>query len=768
MMRRLNLRQKIIFSIIGTAAFLFACTIGFFFVSSSNSLNKSVKAFNLSVTQHYASVVEGSLNQDLSVVRTLSGAWLEHGHFPFEQWQEMMLDMYRQVMVQNPHIDAVWDSWELSYIDSEWDKPYGRLYHIIYSKQGKLFKEVEYRSLDGDAEAYARVKREMKEVVNEPYFSQDSHTDEMMTSLVAPLKHKGKFVGMVGIDLFLGSLQTLVADIKPFEEVEPFLITSEGTIVAHPDTAYLGKNVKDMFALVSEKYKLTEQVRKEKSFSFVERDHTGERRAYTISPISLGRDKSIWALVMAVPERVIMNDANRAYNIGVFVGVAGMILLVIVVSFLATTIANPIKRITGLLLEVSKGKIDKSLKISFRSQDEIAQMGAALAESIDGLIAKTEFAKCIGSGELNADLTLLSDEDVLGHSLIEMQKNLLKNRQEEEERKKEESKRNWVNEGLTKFGEILRANNDLNQLGDELISNLVLYLNASVGGLFVKNEDNIPSSYDLVSAYAYDRKRYIQKSFEHGEGLVGTCAAEADTIYLKEIPQDYMNITSGLGVANPSTILLIPLLVEHEVLGVMEIASLNTFEDYEIEFVERLGENIALTLRTVTINQKTAELLAQSQEQHEQLAAQEEEMRQNIEELHATQEEALRKSFEMQGLIDALNASSYVMEYDLNGYIISINDSYLNILGLRRDEAIGLHHSENIVMSAEQQRNYDEFWGNLKMGKVQKITNTVNIKGRDLTFVETYTPVQNENHEIYKVIKVAIDATSVAEAQRKE
>ncbi|MDD2279072.1 MAG: cache domain-containing protein [Bacteroidales bacterium] len=759
---KLNLRQKITLSVIGTAVLLFAFTIGYFSISTKKGYYNNAKVLNIAVTNHYAKAVEGSLNEDMALVRTLSSAFLENTQLPFDQWRELIMGMYKQIMLVNPHIDAIWDSWELSYLDSNWDKPTGRWLHIYYREGGKLVSKRELRSLDGDSEVYTALRSAGKETIIEPYASV-LQTSGLMTSLTSPIYIKGKYIGLVSIDLFLGNLQTLINEIKPFDEAESFLISSKGTFIAHPDTAFLAKNITDIYPTISQNHNIVEMVKRGKSFSFTEKDRTGEKRLYTFCPVKVGRTQTPWSLAIVVPERVILSQANRSYNIGILVGVIGIIVLITIIILLANNITKPIKQITNLLIEVSKGRIDKSMRPNFNSEDEIAEMGQALSSSIDSLLAKTEFAKSIGHGKLDAELKLLSDEDVLGQSLLEMRRSLQTAKEDEDIRKKEDDKRRWVNEGLAKFGDILRQNNDnLSKLGDELIKNLVWYLKASLGGIFVKNEENTPVTYDLSSAFAYDRKRYLQKSFELGEGLIGTCAAERGTIYLKEIPQDYIEVTSGLGDANPNTILIIPLVIETEVLGVIEIAAFQDFDDFEIEFVEKLGGSIASTLRTVRVNQKTAELLEQSQQQAEEMLAQEEEMRQNMEELQATQEEAARKSFEMQGLIDALNASSFVVEYDIHGNIININDAYLELLGVNRETAIGKHHSDSIVMTDEQRMRYEQFWSNLRKGKIQKETNLVRIGRKDFTFIETYTPIKNINEEVYKILKVAVEISSEA------
>jgi nitrogen fixation/metabolism regulation signal transduction histidine kinase len=79
---------------------------------------------------------------------------------------------------------------------------------------------------------------------------------------------------------------------------------------------------------------------------------------------------------------------------------------------------------------------------------------------MEGVSHKTSFAREIGSGNLNIELPLLSDDDLLGKSLMEMRDNLRKALEEEEKRKIEEEKKRWTNEGMAKFGEILRQNNN--------------------------------------------------------------------------------------------------------------------------------------------------------------------------------------------------------------------------------------------------------------------------------------------------------------------
>jgi len=397
------------------------------------------------------------------------------------------------------------------------------------------------------------------------------------------------------------------------------------------------------------------------------------------------------------------------------------------------------------------------MRIKIETGDEIETMTNALDKSIDGLNKKVEFANHIGKGELENEFELLSDEDVLGKSLLDMRDSLVKANVEEEKRKIEDEKRRWSNEGLARFGDILRQNNDnLENLATEIIMNLVGYLNANQGGIFILNDDDKQNiHFNLLSAYAYDRRKFIERHIQLGEGLIGTCAIEKKTIFMTDIPQDYIEITSGLGGANPNSLLIVPLKLEDNVLGVLEIASFKEFQEHEIEFVEKLGESIASTLSAVRVNIRTNELLERSQQQAEEMAAQEEEMRQNMEELQATQEESTRKTTEMEGLVEALNISSFVIEYDLDGVIKNINDNYLKLLGLSKEEVIGTHHSLNMEFTEKQKIDYDNFWRDLRGGKVIKEKSKVKIQDKEYLFAETYTPIRDLEGEVYKILKIS-------------
>ncbi|MFQ3579246.1 MAG: GAF domain-containing protein [Bacteroidales bacterium] len=241
-------------------------------------------------------------------------------------------------------------------------------------------------------------------------------------------------------------------------------------------------------------------------------------------------------------------------------------------------------------------------------------------------------------------------------SLITLKNKLLEAATEQENQQQENEKRNWATHGLAKFSVILReSTSDIYEFSYNIISNLVKYLEANQGMIFILNDDNPSEKFlELTSAYAYDNKKFLQKKILIGEGLTGMCFLEKKTINLQEVPEDYIKIRSGLGDAPPRSVIIVPLKLNDEVFGIIEIASFNKIENYQIEFVEKLGESICADIKNVKVNKQTALLLEQSKEQAEEMKAQEEEMWQNMEELAATQEELSRKAKEQKEMSDKI------------------------------------------------------------------------------------------------------------------
>lgn len=311
------------------------------------------------------------------------------------------------------------------------------------------------------------------------------------------------------------------------------------------------------------------------------------------------------------------------------------IIFIIVWYYFRNKLNESIKTPRTLIGQLAQGKLLDTANVG---KDELGSIIEASNSLAVNLKSASEFALEIGKGNYDHEFQPIGKDDILGNALIQMRGNL-------KEYAAKEKIQNWSNVGQAKFAEILR-NNDrtVEDISFDLISNLVKYLEANQGALFL--HDDATNSLNMVACYAYERRKFVDKTVEEGDGLVWQCYVEGDSIFLTEIPEGYVKITSGLGESTPASILIVPIRTDDKIEGVIEIASFEILEDYKKQFAEKVGQNIASVVGNIKQNELTKKLLAETRSTSENMRSQEEELRQNLEELHATQEEMRRRENE--------------------------------------------------------------------------------------------------------------------------
>ena len=402
--------------------------------------------------------------------------------------------------------------------------------------------------------------------------------------------------------------------------------------------------------------------------------------AHKTQILSLSSDENQNAFTLAQAQSLTVSDwysklvqdfydeADRSRNaftvITLVILLADALLLAGIVFAFTRFVINPLKKIeqNTILHQHTNGF----------GKNEIGALAYQISEVIEQLRDATDFVKGIGEGKLDMNYQTDLDKNYsfgknkLADELISMQEKL-------KTVSTEDQRRTWANEGLAKFVDILRnSNDDVHKLGDQIISTLVQYTGSNQGGLYILNDEDENNTYlELISLFAFNIKKFEKQRLKLGEGILGQTFLEKETTYLTSIPDDYVRITSGLGDSRPKAILMVPMKVDQDVYGIVELASFKEFAPHEISFVEKLGETIASTLSSVKINQRNKRLLEQFQQQTEEMRAQEEEMRQNMEELTATQEgmnrllkEAQDKETYLNNLMDATTDAIVAIDRD--------------------------------------------------------------------------------------------------------
>lgn len=372
------------------------------------------------------------------------------------------------------------------------------------------------------------------------------------------------------------------------------------------------------------------------------------------------------------------------------------------------------------------------------------------------------FVEQLRLGQSNLQFSQEFQQDKLVRSLLNMRDNIDKTRKEDELRQIEEKQRHWVNEGLAKFGAILRENvENLDQLAANVTSNITKYLNCQQAGFFIIKDEEDEKVLEMIALFAFDRKKFPNKQIKWGEGLIGACAIEQKTIFLKDTTENFVDITSGLGKANPRAILIAPIKdSENIVHGVIELASFNVFEAHEISFIEQVAESIGLTIANIKTGLRTRELLTESQKQAEMLAQQEETMRHNIEEIEKGREEANQRATEFQIYSDSVNQAIIRIDIDTNGDIIFANEVSLQIFDYESQEDIIGQKFINLIETRDKDWYNNSFHQILETNEkfhngLQMLTST----GKHLWIVSAFIPVLNVEGKLSKIMFLAVERT---------
>jgi PAS domain S-box-containing protein len=360
------------------------------------------------------------------------------------------------------------------------------------------------------------------------------------------------------------------------------------------------------------------------------------------------------------------------------------------------------------------------------------------------------FIEALTSGAPPTPFKILSTEKGIGSKLISLHEKLA-------HYKKEEQKLSWSQGGLAKFSELLKTEGTLNSFADLIISNLVKYLAANQGALFVQEKDHKDTRWlQLYGCYAYDKKKHIDKKIMPGEGMLGQCMYDQSLAYITEVPKNYISITSGLGGATPRCIAIVPLLFNETFYGAIELASFTVLQKHELEFLQKVTEGIAAEIASRQSAQVTEGLLKDSQELAGRLQAQEEEIHQSMEELTATQEEMGRKKAELESVFNAINNTVASLEFDMNGNITYANTIFQSLSEYSLPALKKLSYTDLLPEGEAWKPQHNMMWDNLRQAKFfAGEYKFVSKENEEMWLSGTFNPILNANGEAKKVIMIA-------------
>jgi HAMP domain-containing protein/signal transduction histidine kinase/CheY-like chemotaxis protein len=266
--------------------------------------------------------------------------------------------------------------------------------------------------------------------------------------------------------------------------------------------------------------------------------------------------------------------------------------------------------------------------------DNVNQLAANLTTQVRAI---ADVATAVTKGDLTRFIQVDASGEVaaLKDNINEMIRNLkdttIKNNEQD-----------WLKTNLAKFTRMLQGQKDMLTVGKLILSELAPVVSAQHGVFYVveaakdeavEEEDHNEAYLKLLASYAFRNRKNVANRFSLGEGLVGQAALEKERILVTNAPGDYVQITSGLGQATPTNIIVLPVLFEGQIKAVMELSSFEKFSPIHQAFLDQLVESIGIVLNTIEANTRTEDLLKQSQSLAKELQSRQEELQNTNQEL---------------------------------------------------------------------------------------------------------------------------------------
>ncbi len=245
--------------------------------------------------------------------------------------------------------------------------------------------------------------------------------------------------------------------------------------------------------------------------------------------------------------------------------------------------------------------------------DNVNQLAQNLTTQVRAI---AEVATAVTKGDLTRSIAVEAQGEVaaLKDNINEMILNLAATTRKNNEQ-------DWLKTNIAKFTGMMQGQRDLLTVAELLLSELTPLIGAQYGTFYLAENTDSGTSLKLLAGYAIEGEQ-VREHFHIGEGLVGQCAKERARIVATNVPSDYVRISSSLGSASASSIVVLPVLFEGDVKAVIELASFSQFSDVHLAFLDQLTQSIGIVLNTIAATMRTEQLLKQSQALAEELQSQ--------------------------------------------------------------------------------------------------------------------------------------------------
>jgi len=671
--------------------------------------------------------------------------------------RDQAIELLEKIIDENKEIAELYTVWESQlfdgqdslFIDKLASDSIGRFSpHWIKANDGKI--ELQTFDLENNRTYYDNAKDKIHEVILPPFLYRNNAKKVLKIPLVTPILYGNKFLGIIGINITSDWFQFFL-DTREVDNQRIAIVNNEGTIIALSQ----GSAFKGSF--------FTELILEQQDDIFFEFKQglsiDRETANYIIigTPFYIAETETNWHTLILYPSNEIKLNSFFILASIILGGVLLSFIVFILFKFFLTKLIKPINQVHKQLEKLEKGEVYEQ-EIIIDENEELYDTNQKIDSIRDTFNLIYKINQKLIVEDYSEKLIPKSKKDILRTSINSLIDKLSSEKIKETGKKETEKKSNWVKQGLAIMNESIRiSSGSITDLSDVIVSTLAKYMDAMLCGFFMYQKIDGEEFLESVSTYAYNLKKSFKRKINFNEGLIGTCAIERKVIYINKIPNNYIEVSSGLGESSPVSIIILPVEFENEFLGVLEIAFFRELVDYEKEFAQAVIKNIASAIKTVKINLITIELLEKSQKQTEELAVKEQELTHNLEQQKTIQHQYQQRETELNSILNAVNNTMLTVEYTIEGILLTANEKFLKTMHYSLDDIKGANVLDLVKSEREE---LISVINTVAKGKfVEKIMKRFTKYGEIRWLLSTYTPYTDITGNVSKILYFAIDIT---------
>jgi PAS domain S-box-containing protein len=612
-----------------------------------------------------------------------------------------MVPFMAELLAQMPADEAY--GLAMAFEDKQWQEPDAMPW--VDRKSWPNPVKLEYDFHDPKWDWYSGPKKTGTFYVSEPYFDEGGSDIAMVTLSVPMFDASSNFFGVATVDLALDRLRALVKESETKSghagaDQFAYLVSQSGKIIVHPieeimlRKGFPGADVRTRpggAAIVAS------------SEGFTDAMMDGQRRRvyWATSPLTG------WKSVLNVEERVILAPVRELTIRSVLIGVAGLFALLLVVTFIARRLGQPLVSLTQTAAAIEQGNFREDMLADLpQRRDELG----GLARGFQTMAREIQ-----------------TRAQTLERTVAERTAELTTRAAELETLSRESQERVVIETGLSALNTSLRGDLSVTEVAQRALTGVLEFLGAPMGAMFVAGKDGVLGR---RASHAYPQTGEVPQSFPPGCGIVGQAAQSRKPI-VTQPDTEKLRIQFGFGELTPACVAAYPLLANDATVGVLEICLFQPLTETQSRWLDKAAETVANALR---------------------FALDSDERRRQEAEL-LTQHSALE------------SAANAIAITDRKGVIQWVNPAFSRLTGYAREEAIG--QNPRVLKSGAHTREfYANMWRTVVAGSVWQ--GTLTNKRKDGTLYEeemTITPVRSKEGEISHFVAVKQDITVRKQAE---